>query len=66
MRQGCILSPTLFSMYSEAIMTEALEDLNCAVKINGSLINNLRYADDTVLIASTEAELQEIVDLVNK
>lgn len=64
-RQGCILSPTLFNIYSEAIMAEALEDLDCGVKVNGRLINNLRYADDTVLIASSEQELQKIVDRVN-
>lgn len=42
-------------------MTEALEDLDCGVEVDGRLINNLRYTDDTVLIASTEAELQRIV-----
>ncbi|CAH2209568.1 jg27485, partial [Pararge aegeria aegeria] len=65
-RQGCILSPVLFNLYSEAVMAEALEDLNCGVKINGRIINNLRYADETIFIASTETELQRIVDRVNK
>ncbi|RVE51364.1 hypothetical protein evm_003919 [Chilo suppressalis] len=65
-RQGCSLSPTLFNLYSEAIMAEALEDLDCGVIINGRRINNLRYADDTVLLASTEADLQQIVNRVNE
>ncbi|KAI8436544.1 hypothetical protein MSG28_010075 [Choristoneura fumiferana] len=65
-RQGCILSPTLFNLYSEAIIVEALEEMDCGVMINGRVINNLRYADDTVLIASTEAELQLMVNRVNE
>ena len=65
-RQGCILSPTLFNLYSEAIISEALTDLDCGIKVNGRVINNLRYADDTVLIASTESDLQKIVDRLNE
>lgn len=65
-RQGCILSPTLFNLYSEAIISEALADLDCGIKVNGRIINNLRYADDTVLMASSESDLQRIVDRVNE
>ncbi|XP_072933758.1 uncharacterized protein [Epargyreus clarus] len=61
-RQGCILSPLLFNLYSEDIITKALHNHDCGVKINGRNINNLRYADDTVLIASTAADLQQMVD----
>lgn len=61
-RQGCILSPLLFNLYSEDIISKALHDLDCGVKINGRNINNLRYADDTVLIASTAADLQQMVE----
>ena len=60
-RQGCVLSSDLFSLYSEKILRE-IKDLN-GIKINGININNIRYADDTVLIAESEKELQ---DLLNK
>ncbi|CAH2241180.1 jg3246 [Pararge aegeria aegeria] len=64
-RQGCILSPTLFNLYSETIIAEAIEGLDCGVKINGRNINNIRYADDTVLIASSLEDIQRIVTRVN-
>lgn len=47
-------------------MSEALEGLEAGVKINGKVVNNLRYADDTVLIAASEQDLQTIVDKVNE
>ena len=51
-RQGCILSPCLFNLYAEYIMQNArLEDVQAGIKIARRNINNLRYADDTVLIA---------------
>ena len=53
-RQGCLLSPQLFNIFLEHIMTEALEPLEIGVKIGGSIINNLRFADDIDLIAETE------------
>jgi len=65
-RQGCVLSPTLFNLYSERIMTEALNEAAEGIVINGQLINNLRYADDTVLIASTAGELQVLLDRINR
>lgn len=53
-RQGCILSPVLFNLYSEYIMREArLAETNIGVRVGGLLINNLRYADDTTLLAET-------------
>lgn len=64
-RQGCILSPLLFNLYSESIFQEALEDLEVGIRVNGKPINNIRYADDTVLLASDEKELQCLVDRVN-
>ena len=56
-RQGCILSPCLFNLYAEYIMTNAgLEEAQAGIKIAGRNINNLRYADDTTLMAESEEE----------
>ena len=49
-RQGCILSPCLLNLYAEYIMRNAgLEEAQAGIKIAGRNINNLRYADDTIL-----------------
>ena len=54
-RQGCILSPCLFNFYAEYIMRNAgLEEAPAEIKIAGRNINNLRYADDTTLMAESE------------
>ena len=61
-RQGYILSPYLFNLYAEYIMTNAgLEEAQAGVKIARRNINNLRYADDTTLMADTEEELKSIL-----
>ena len=53
--QGCVLSPCLFNLYAEYIMRNArLEEAQAGIKIAGRNINNLRYADDTTLIAESE------------
>ena len=53
--QGCILSPCLFNLYAEYIMRNAgLEEIQAGIKIAGRNINNLRYADDTTLVAVSE------------
>ena len=58
-RQGCILSPCLFNFYAEYIMRNAgLEETQAGIKIAGRNINNLRYADDTTLVAESELELK--------
>ena len=60
--QGCILSPCLFTFYAEYIMRKAgLEETQAGVKIPGRNINNLRYADDTTLMAENEEELNGLL-----
>ena len=57
-RQGCILSPCLFNLYAEYIIRNAgVEEAQAEIKITGRNINNLRYADDTILMAESEEEL---------
>ena len=57
--QGCIMSPCLFNLYAEYIMKNAgLEEAQAGIKIAGRNINNLRYADDTTLMAESEEELK--------
>ena len=59
--QGCILSPCLFNLYAEYIMKNAgLEEAKAGIKIAGRNINNLRYADDTTLMAESEEELKSL------
>ena len=59
-RQGCILSPCLFNLYPAYIMRNAgLEETQAGIKIAGRNTNNLRYADDTTLMAENEEELKE-------
>ena len=61
-RQGCILSPCLFNFYAEYIMRNAgLEEAQAGIKIAGRNINNLRYADDTTLMAESEEELKSLL-----
>ena len=63
-RQGCVLSPCLFNLYTEFIFRES-DDLP-GITIHGRNLNNIRYADDTALIADSEENLQEIVSHVKK
>ena len=59
--QGCKLSPCLFNFYAEYIMRNAgLEETRAGIKIAGRNINNLRYADDTTLMAEIEEELKSL------
>ena len=61
-RQGCILSPCLFNFYAESIMRNAgLEETQAGIKIARRNINNLRYADDTTLMAESEEELKSLL-----
>ena len=60
--QDCILSPGLFNFYAEYIMRNpGLEETQAGIKIAGRKINNLRYADDTTLMAESEEELKSLL-----
>ena len=62
-RQGCILSPCLFNLYAEYIMRNTgLEETQAGIKIARRNINNLRYADDTTLMAESEEATQKPLD----
>ena len=65
--KGCILSLCLFNLYAEYIMRNAgLEEAQTGIKIAGENINNLRYADDTTLMADSEEELKSLLMKVKK
>ena len=61
-RQGCILSSRLFNFYTEYIIRNfGLEEAQAGIKIAGRNINNLRYADDTTLMAESKEELKSLL-----
>ena len=61
-RQGCILSPCLFNFYADYIIKNVgLDEAQTGIKIPGRNINNLRYADDTTLMAESEEELKSLL-----
>ena len=60
--QGCVLSPCLFNLYAEYIMRNAgLDEAQAGIQIAGRNINNLRYTDDTTLMAESEEELKSLL-----
>ena len=65
--QGHILSPCLFNLYAEYIMRNTgLKEAQAGIKISGRNINNLRYADDTTLMAESEKELKSLLMRVKR
>ncbi|KAI5700378.1 hypothetical protein M8J77_008043 [Diaphorina citri] len=60
-RQGCIISPILFNIFVEKIIAESIEKEERGLKINGEVINNLRYADDTLLLATSKSDLKYLM-----
>ena len=65
--QSCILAPCLFNLYAEYIMRNAgLEETQAGIKTAGRNINNLRYADDTTLMAESEEELKSLLMAVKE
>ena len=65
--QGCILLPCLFNFYAEYIMRNpGLEEAQAGMNISGRNLNNLRYADDTTLMAESEEELKSLLMKVRR
>ena len=64
--QECLLSPTLFNIFLERIMTDALEDHEGTVSIGGRTITNLRFPDDIDGLAGEEEEMAKLVECLNK
>jgi len=64
--QGCVLSPYLFNILAEMVMRETLYGFQGGQQIGGCMITNLRYADDIILLATSQAELQELVDRLDR
>ena len=65
-RQGCLLSPTLFNIFFERIMSDALEEHDGKVSIGGRNITNLWFADDIDALAKEEQELEALVESLDK
>ena len=65
-RQGCIISPQLFNILLEVAMLHALHDLDLGACMNGTIISNLRFADDIAILAESEEDLQTLVSEVFK
>ena len=65
-RQECLLSPTLFNIFLQRIMCEALDDHEGSVSIGGRLITNFRFADDIVVNAEEEEEADVLIDRLDR
>ena len=65
-RQGCPLSPLLFNIYIEMLVTEALERVDDGIKVGGSLMKAIRFADDQAMVASSNAGLQRIMNTLEE
>ena len=65
-RQGCPISPLLFSIYAELMMIEALENMDEGIIVGGQVVSNVRFADDQGMVASTENGLQKLMNKLNE
>ena len=64
-RQGCCMSPILFTIYEEAMMMEAMEGVEEGIKVGGRLLKDVIFADDQGMVANTERGLQKIMECLN-
>jgi len=65
-QQGCVLSLYLFNILAEMVIGETLDGFQWGLQIGRQMITNLHYADDIILLATSEAELQELVDRLDR
>jgi len=65
-QQGCVLSPYLFNILAEIVTRETLDGFQGGLQTGGRIIMNCWYADDTILLATSKAELQELVDRLDR
>jgi len=65
-RQGCLISPTLFNVYAEAMMKEALDDFKEGICVGGELVQSVRYADDHAMTANTDTFMYLTYNYVTK
>ena len=65
-RQGCPISPLLFSIYAEVMMIEALENMDEGIIVGGQVMSDVRFADDQGMVASTENGLQKLMNKLNE
>ena len=64
-RQGCVLSPSLFNVFLEEIISRSVEESTAGVCVQGLLVNNLRFADDFALITDNSSDLQDLTNRLN-
>ena len=60
--QGCVLSPLLFCIFLEIVMARALDDENLGAIVSGSIVSNLKFADDIGLLSESADDLQTLID----
>jgi len=65
-QQRCVLSPCVFNIRAEMVVRETLDGFQGGLQIGGRMIKNLRYADDIILLATSETELQKLVDRLDR
>jgi len=65
-RQECLLSPLLYLIYDETIISEVTDNMETGISVDGPIINNIRYAYDNVVVANSQKGLQQLMVNLNK